>query len=51
MSSKRNWALVGVVYVALVMVGYGFITGEDPFERGDLHDDHPQTETEHGEHS
>ncbi|WEG15224.1 hypothetical protein PQ478_11800 [Alkalihalophilus pseudofirmus] len=51
MNNKRNWALAGFVYVALVMVAYGAITGEDPFERGDFHDHHPQSETEHGEHS
>lgn len=36
----KHWALAGVVYVAIVIGGYTVITGDNPLESNDMHEDH-----------
>lgn len=36
----KYWALAGVLYVAVVIGGYTAITGENPLESNDMHEDH-----------
>ncbi|MBB6449819.1 hypothetical protein HUG15_02205 [Salicibibacter cibarius] len=36
----KHWALVGVLYVAVVIGSYTAITGENPLESNDMHEDH-----------
>lgn len=46
--SIRTWVTIGIVYVVLVFAGYSFISGNNPFESGEMaHDDH-DTHEEHG---
>ncbi|QDI90059.1 hypothetical protein EPH95_01780 [Salicibibacter halophilus] len=40
----RYWALVGVLYVAVVIGSYTAITGANPLESTDMHEDHGNAE-------
>ncbi|WP_179298631.1 hypothetical protein [Evansella halocellulosilytica] len=40
MSGLKVWVFTGVIYLALVIAGYSFITGANPLESGGMHEDH-----------
>lgn len=50
--SIKTWVIIGIVYVVLVFAGYSFITGNNPFESGEMeHDEHAHEEHGGMDHS
>ncbi|GAA0463284.1 MULTISPECIES: hypothetical protein [Bacillaceae] len=46
----KHWALVGVLYVAVVIGSYTAITGDNPLESNDMHEDHGSSEEVYESH-
>ncbi len=36
----KTWVAIGIVYLALVIGAYGFISGENIFQSGTMHEEH-----------
>ncbi|GAB2562910.1 hypothetical protein [Gracilibacillus alcaliphilus] len=44
--SIKKWVVSGILYVVVVFAGYSLITGNNPFQSGELeqHDQHSNSE-------
>lgn len=40
MKGRKLWILSGVIYLSLVIIGYSFITGGNPLDSGNMHEEH-----------